>query len=181
MKNNGIKLFALILSLLCICFIFTGCYAISSQNKKFSVTFKQTGFSDVVIYVDDGGSLTEDQIPVPQPKPGYKLVWESVDLTNIKENIVVNCIESLITTKYTITLNYCAKNLVEQGYVDLSGLPTEITISFNEVISLPKYSSKVNSGYSIESWLYEDGTPFTKTHYDIEGDITLKAKWQWLG
>lgn len=140
---------------------------------KFTITFKQEGYEDIVKVVDEGQSLAQDQIPTVKTEKGYTIVWEEVDLTNVKANLVVNAIKS--ANQYTIKLVYNANNLG----LDLSGLPTEITVTYGQSIpALPQFSSGDNCGYSIEYWKLE-GNKFDKTTYDIADNITLTAKWQY--
>ena len=78
---------------------------------------------------------------------------------------------------YTITLIYNANNLVDNGWVDLTGLPTEIVLRHNDKVTLPTYFSDGIKGYVIEGWLDEEGKLFTETYYKLERDLTLRAKW----
>ena len=78
---------------------------------------------------------------------------------------------------YTITLLYNANNLVEDGLVDLTGLPTSIQIRYNEQVELPTYSSNGIKGFTIEGWVDESGNLFEQKYYKLNRDLTLKAKW----
>ena len=82
---------------------------------------------------------------------------------------------------YTITLIYGANNLVENSSIDLTGLPTSIQIRYNEQVNLPTYSSNGIKGYTIEGWLDESGNLFEQKYYKLNRDLTLKAKWGWIG
>ena len=249
MKNKIIKIISIIISLICLSAIFTGCssdeveYIPDDRPATYSVTFRQTGFNDVVVYVKSGESVGADKIPTPQPKEGYTISWEDRDLTNIKSNILVKAIETKIIctitfkqngcediivsvnygedllanqiptpqqklgydeivwenvdltsiksnlvvnavetkTVYKIYFIYNAKNLIDEGLVDLSNMPTYVEVCYNDQVILPTYSSLTNAGFLIEGWYDDSGKFFTKVYYDILSDITLYAKWGWIG
>ena len=146
----------------------------------YTVTFRQNGCEDIIVSVNYGEALSSDKIPTPQQKLGYdEIVWENVDLTYIKSNLVVNAVET--KTVYKIYFIYNAKNLIDEGVIDLSNMPTYIEVCYNDQVILPTYSSLTNAGFLIEGWYDDSGKLFTKVYYDILSDITLYAKWDWIG
>ena len=76
--------------------------------KKYTVTFKQEGFADIVKTVKHGQALTD--IPAPQSVEGYNVAWESVDLSNIKGNMTVNAVKTI--KEYTVTFK-------QEGFIDI--------------------------------------------------------------
>ena len=64
---------------------------------KFSVTFKQLGYNDKVLYFNEGESVTEDNAPAPQYRAGYDVSWG--DLSAIKSITIIYAIETPKTIK----------------------------------------------------------------------------------
>ena len=104
------------------------------EVKTYTVTFVQEGFTDVVIEVKEGEALTD--IPTPQAEEGYNVVWESVDLSSIKENLTVNAVKTVKT--YTVTF-------VQEGFADI-----EITVNHGQPLTNVPTPQAVD-GYNV-SW-----------------------------
>ena len=132
---------------------------------KYTVSFVQNGFETIQIEVNEGGSLTEADIPDPQQKKGYVIAWENVDLTNIQGNITVKAVETVKT--YTIILN------ANGGTVS----NTSIKISYGEAYTLP---TPTNGDKTFQGWKYNGETISLNGTWDIDAkeDITLVASWR---
>ncbi len=60
-----------------------------------SVTFKQAGQEDILMYFDIGDSVTKNELPKVTPVSGYIVNWSKLDLAkldNLTENVTVNAI-----------------------------------------------------------------------------------------
>lgn len=64
-----------------------------NEDYMHSVTFRSTGFDDIIILVKDGDSLTD--IPAVPYKRGCSGQWDVTDFTNIRSNLIVNAIYQL--------------------------------------------------------------------------------------
>ena len=73
----------------------------SATESSIKVTFRQSGCQDIVKTVKEGETLTD--IPSPASKTGYTVAWDTLDFSNIFEDITVNAIET--ANEYTITYN----------------------------------------------------------------------------
>ena len=104
------------------------------EVKTYTVTFVQEGFADIVVEVKAGEALTD--IPSPQAEEGYNVVWESVDLSAIKENLTVNAVKTIKT--YTVTF-------VQEGFADI-----EITVNHGQPLTNVPTPQAVD-GYNV-SW-----------------------------
>ena len=132
------------------------------KEKTFKVTFKQTGEEDVVVEVKEGESLSGDKIPTPKAKVGYDVVWEDVNLTNIKADIVV---EAVLTAKtYTITYNAAGGTC-----------PSTQKVVFDSVVTLAEPELK---DHQFICWLDEEGKTVSSGKWTIASDVTLTAKWK---
>ena len=130
------------------------------EKEIYTVTFKQNGFDPIVKTVEEGEALTD--IPSTQEKIGYTVIWETVDLTNIAEDIVVNAVET--ANIYTVTYDAGAEATVT---------PTEAEVTYDSVATHP---TPEKEGYGFIAWLYE-GTAVTGK-WTIAKDVTLTASWQ---
>ena len=130
------------------------------EEKKYTVTFKQSGCADVVREVVEGEDLTD--VPQPQAKTGYTVVWETVSLKNVKKNVVVNAIET--ANEYVITYN------ANEGTVT----PATQTVTYDSTVEL---AVPEKAGYEFAGWKKEDGTAVTNGTWKIAENITLYANW----
>lgn len=146
-----------------LCFMFSGCDSIlgaSSGLIRYTITFKQSGCKDIVKTVNGGGALAE--IPMPADKTGYTITWDKMDFTNIKEDIIVNAVE----TANTYTITYDANG----GMMD--SITQEVTFDSDTTLAVPQWQ-----GYIFLCWYY-DGGAVVDGKWTIANDITLVAQWQ---
>lgn len=140
------------------------------ETQYITVTFKQDGQVEIVKKVEKGGRLTD--IPTPAPKTGYIVEWESVDFTNLTEDMTVNTIET--AKKYTLSLNANGGSVTQ----------TTITVTYGQAYNLmiPTKENKVFDG-----WFYNDIHISLSGIWEIDTDkaeVTLIAEWSnggWTG
>jgi hypothetical protein len=140
------------------------------ETQWITVTFKQGGQVDIVKKVEKGGMLTD--IPTPAPKAGYIVEWESVDFTNLTEDMTVNAIETAKT--YTLSLNANGGSVMQ----------TTITVTYGQAYKLmiPTKENKVFDG-----WFYNGIHISLSGIWEIdtdEAEVTLIAEWSnggWTG
>ena len=134
----------------------------NKKEKIYTITFVQVGQSDVVREVKEGGILTD--IPEPQKKTGYTVVWEEKDLSNITRNIVVNAVET--PNEYTITY------VTEVGKLESN--TQVVTYDAAYELAMPA----VPELYTFAYWAQQDGTVVAQTgRWKISADVTLTARW----
>lgn len=150
-------------------FMFASCSgggsSVSSSNEKteketYTITFKQSGYDDVIKTVEEGATLTD--VPSTQGKIGYTVVWETVDLTDISGNMVVNAVETANTYK-----------VIYDAGADATVSPTEAEVTYDSVATHP---TPEKEGYTFIAWLYK-GTAVTGK-WTIAENVTLTASWQ---
>jgi hypothetical protein len=140
------------------------------ETQWITVTFKQGGQVDIVKKAEKGGILTD--IPTPAPKAGYIVEWESVDFTNLTEDMTVNAIET--AKKYTLSLNTNGGSVMQ----------TTITVTYGQAYKLmiPTKENKVFDG-----WFYNGIHISLSGIWEIDTDkaeVTLIAEWSnggWTG
>ena len=165
-------------------------YAIATL-KKYTVTFVQDGFADVVKTVKHGATLTD--IPTPRNVTGYDVVWEEVDLSNITSNITVYAIAT--QKEYKVTF-------IQDGFADvvktvkhgetLTDIPNPQTVAgyniewvkanlSNITGNVEVYSQKTPVVYKIKYVLNggvnNKNNPESYTIEDFEKDIYIPTKW----
>ena len=153
------------------CFAFSGCSGSTSSSTEnnsgdssyqdplsCTITFQQTGETDIVKIVENGGDLTD--IPTPKVKVGYSVVWDVTDFTDITENIVVTAIETANT--YTITYD------AGEGTVT----PTTQDVVYD---STPTLAIPMLDGYTFTGWTYNGIAVSGK--WTIADNVTLVAGW----
>lgn len=143
----------------------TTLYARWKENEKVTVTFKQEGKDDIVKTIYKGEALSD--IPTPVEVEGHTVVWETVDFSEINENMTVNA----IITAETYNVKF-----------DMNGIGDQIedaTVTYGEVYTLP---TPTNDLYDFVKWTY-NGTELaqsTTLEFDLgnhEDTITLVAEW----
>lgn len=163
MKKNTQKLLTKIL-FFCLCLLSTALIAVGCKHEKetYTVTFRQRGQADIVKVVDEGYSLTD--IPDPAAKMGYTVVWEDVNLTNIKDHIIVNAIET--ANSYTIT------------YDANGGTPSvgTQTVVYDSTVTL---ATATREGYELRAWTLteEGGSAVLDGVWKIAENVKLVANW----
>ena len=140
----------------------------------YTVTFKQEGEKDVVLKVESGKGVAQESIPTPRAKFAHTVAWETVDLSNITQNTVVNAIATPKT--YQITLVWNAPNGVTTTDVMQT---TKITVRYNEKFILPTYGSVVSGGWKVDYWHTDEGDKVQSGSYAWANDMTLYAEWSY--
>lgn len=133
------------------------------EIKKYKITFQQAGRPGIDVYVTEGESLAEEDIPAPQAIEGYTIVWEEKDLTNVKADIVVNAI--ITANEYTITYDVNGGNALTE---------TTQKVTYNEDTTLV---TPEKEGYFFVGWYYQ-GAAVVNGKWAIAGDVTLVAQWE---
>lgn len=172
------KVLAIMLAVLSLSLAFSGCGGrdnVEEEKTYYTVIFRQVGEEDVSIQVESGAGLTEGQIPVPKQKEGYAIGWESVDLSCITSNIIVNAVE--VQSGVKITLVY--PEAFPQELIEVR----EITVSKGVSFVLPKkVAGPIGNTWGIKGWRTEDGVlfPFSGV-YNLDQGVTLIAEVeQWI-
>ena len=75
-----------------------------------TITFKQNGAENVVKTVTKGEALTD--IPTPNAKTGYTVVWDVTSFTSVTEDMEVNAVEKPNT--YTVTYDANGGNVASE-------------------------------------------------------------------
>ena len=137
-----------------------------AETKEYSVVFLQAGQEDVVVVVEQGGSVAEADIPEPVQVEGYTTVWNAEDLaklTNVTTNLTVNTVAT--ANKYTITFEAGAG-------VDFPETQ-EVTYDASFTLETP-----VRAGYTFGGWFVKGTeTVITDGTWKTANDVTLVAKW----
>ena len=132
----------------------------SREEEDVTITFKQSGYSDVVKTVKQGESLTD--IPTPQEKTGYTVVWDTVDFTNIMENITVNAVAT--ANKYIVTYDANGGTVANQTQ--------EVTFDVETTLATP-----TREDYLFNGWTYEGAAVVNGAAWLIADNVTLVAEW----
>ena len=162
------KYWAILAAALC-CLAFAACGGNTDDGTdgavQRSVTFTQNGES-IVKYVPDGGDLTD--IPVPQSKTGYTVVWSIRNFDNITEDLTVTAVETPNTYKVYYDIGDDPGASIAEAYT---------VVTFDAAYTVPSPS---RPGYTFTGWVYaETGEAFTPTEtYTTAGDTYLKATWK---
>lgn len=170
MKKIIVVLMAIIclLSFCCLGACNNGSKPNGDETKVYcTITFTQENEKNVVKKVEKGSSLTN--VPVPNSKTGYIVSWSVTEFDNVQTDMTV---EAVYTPKtYTIYL---------QSNVEFEG-EKEIKVRFNEIPELP---TPVSMDKEFLKWTHKDGSDYELSEYNIDGDLTLIAKWVnsgWFG
>ena len=168
------KLIACMIAVVAMCFAFVGCGddgADKAQKPKvyYSVVFMQDGTEVKTISVESGKSVVESEIPTPNPKTGYIITWEDVDLSKVTTDLTINAVET--PESYKITLSY------PEDFPSELATVTEIDVDYKGTFTLPSVKADiVKGGWEIVSWQTQDGAQFPATGvYELTEGITLKA------
>lgn len=133
----------------------------NEETSVHSVVFKETGYTDVVIYVNDGEGVETLPACQGQAKTGYKWVWNKTDLSVITEDTVVTAVETAKT--YTITFE------LDGGSLDVQSL--EVTYDATYELPTPTHST-----YNFFAWYYGDQEISQTGKWKIDGEnIVLTA------
>ena len=136
-----------------------------SEINTVTVTFKQSGQTDIVKTVEQGATLTD--IPTPQAKKGYNVEWNRTDFTNITEDITVTVKETVRV--YEVELNSSVGTIPS----------SKMTITYGESYSLSKLTG--DSRYKFVEWTYMGAPIALSGTWDIDEEdckIQLYATWE---
>ncbi len=161
------KMILVILSAI-FCLAFASCEVGSSSVKggQKKITFEQTGYDSVVIYVDEGADLIN--IPAPKKIDGYTVRWNVQNFENITEDLLVKAI--VTPNEYKIYYS------IGDGFgASVSASYTSVT--FGEQFEL---LAPTCPGYKFAGWVIKDTeTVFVSgDSYEVVGDTYLVATWK---
>ena len=132
----------------------------SEQQKTYTVTFIQAGRENIIKTVTEGEALTD--IPMPEERIGYTVVWEKSDFSNITENMMVYAVET--ANEYNITY--------DPGSGTLADRTQKVTYDANYTLALPERTDN----YAFSHWKRKDGTGVAQVGtWKIAEDVTLTA------
>ncbi len=135
----------------------------SKEKATYTITFKQTGFDDVIRTVKEGENLTD--IPTPNSKTGYTVIWNRSNFTNISQDMLVYAIANANT--YTVT--YCAPGC------SVDGTTAEVTYD-SECSNLNMSVEKEYATFI--GWEYNDVIYTNKSIWNVASNVTLTAKFE---
>ena len=131
------------------------------------ITFRQTGYADVVKEVPDLADLKD--IPTPQKENGYTVVWAQTEFKTVTQDILVGTIKTPITYDVEYVLN---------GGKNNENNPKSYTIETN---TLSLYNPTKTFGATFAGWYtnsaFIEESKVTAIEKGTYGDITLYAKW----
>ena len=127
------------------------------EKDKCVITFVQDGCADVTRTIILGNDLTD--IPAPQAKTGYTVVWDTTDFTAIDGNMTVTAVAT--PNNYTVT------------YVGADVAPATFTFDGAYELTAPE-----KEGFKFLGWFVgETEMPMTGT-WTTANNVELTAKWQ---
>lgn len=136
-------------------------------TEKYTITFKQTGYDDVIRQVEEGKTLATSEIPVIQGpgKTGYTIAWDVTDFATITDDATVNAVET--PNVYNITINNAG------GEGDTS---KQVTFDAQYTLTEP-----TRAGFDFVKWVRVGAgaeTEFAASGtYTIAESIVIKAVW----
>ena len=131
------------------------------------VTFRQTGFADIVKEVPDLADLTD--IPTPEQENGYTVVWEQTEFKTVTQDILVETIKTAIPYKIEYELN---------GGSNHADNPTSYTVESETLIlknPTKPFGSTFAGWYTTKTFTAE--SKITAIEQGSFGDKKLYAKW----
>ena len=133
---------------------------VAQWQAVYTVTFVQDGCDDVVKSVLDGEALTD--IPAPQDKVGYTVVWDTTDFSCITGNVTVNAVATANTYKITFDMN------------GGEGAPATMDVTFDAPYELP---APTKTDYNFVAWMNGENALTATGTWNIASDVTLVANW----
>ena len=134
-----------------------------SPIVKHTVSFVQDGEETIKVTVADGDSVENEDIPTPKGKVGYTVVWENVDLTNVKGDITVHA----VATANTYIITYDAGEGTASAKTQ--------TVTYDKAPE--SLATATREGYNFVCWKY-DGKAIQPTElWKIAENVTLVAEW----
>lgn len=80
---------------------------------KYSITFRQTGYADIVIELPENQKLSEEQMPTPHQRVGYQISWSIQDFSSISSTTLVTAVEK--PNKYRIYYTNISQENIPQN------------------------------------------------------------------
>lgn len=134
-----------------------------------TVTFRQTGYDDIVKTVKRGEGLAPADIPAVRQKDGYTCVWQTVDFSVVTEDIVIFAVET--PNVYVIFFELQTDEILEAGGVEI----TQLSVQYGKPYQLP---TPEKIGYAFAGWNVKDSeTKFADGVYLTLGNVTLTPNW----
>lgn len=142
----------------------------AQYNEPYTITFVQTGYDPIVKKVAMGGSLDNADIPQPNSKAGYTVVWDKTDFSNITESITVSAIET--ANEYTIT--YSLGDREGDSYANITETQQSVTYDSTFTLYIPECY-----GYKFVKWV-KTGTDIQVQNgtWNIADNVPLTAVWE---
>ena len=133
------------------------------EATKYTVTYRQDGQPDQVFTVEEGKTADTTGLKDPAPVVGYNVSWQTVDLTNVTQDITVGVVA--VPKTYTVTYD------AGEGEVT----PTSFTATYDAEFTL---ATPTREGYKFTGWTY-NGNAITATAWNIDAEnIVLVAGWE---
>lgn len=134
-----------------------------------TVTFRQTGYDDIVKTVKRGEGLAPADIPAVQQKDGYTCAWQTVDFSVVTEDIVIFAVET--PNVYVIFFELQTDEILDAGGVEI----TQLSVQYGKPYQLP---TPEKIGYAFAGWNVKDSeTKFADGVYLTLGNVTLTPNW----
>ena len=132
------------------------------------ITFRQSGFADVVREVLDLADLTD--IPTPQNENGYTVTWNRTEFKTVTQDILVEAVKTPIEYDIQYVLN---------GGVNSKNNPAKYTVESDDITlespTTERFGSAFAGWYTTKS--FTDESKITVIEKGSYGDVTLYAKW----
>ena len=132
------------------------------------ITFRQSGFADVVREVLDLADLTD--IPTPQNENGYIVTWNRTEFKTVTQDILVEAVKTPIEYDIQYVLN---------GGVNSKNNPAKYTVESDDITlespTTERFGSTFAGWYTTKS--FTDESKITVIEKGSYGDVTLYAKW----
>ena len=142
----------------------------NDEPTTYIVTFVQEGEPSISKPVQEGGSLADANIPVPQDKTGYTVAWDidEGELTNIQSNITINAV--FTANEYTVTFDLQeGETLKNDGGGDI--LAQQVT--YDSAYTLP---TPTKEGFTFVCWKYQT-TVLDGVKWTIADNVSVTADW----
>ena len=136
-------------------------------ENYYTITFIHADRSTDAVKVENGKTLQKDAIPKVKEQPGYTVVWEITDFSNITANTNVN--EKVTANQYTITYRLAqGESIVGE---------TVVTVTYGESFTLATPTNN-DTNKTFSHWQNVDtNKEFKAGTWTTVGNVTLEAKW----
>ena len=137
------------------------------SGNFYRITFRQSPYADIVITVDEGGSLSSDELPTIRQKTGYNVTWQTTEFTNVSQDLLVEAV--YVPKTYTILYN-------TNGGSDIT---TSTSVTFDELYKLETNTKRENLYFG--GWYY-NGTVINNNgiwSLDASTPVIVTARWNY--